>query len=158
MSDDASPADLGILLTLGLRAFVDRLHAGLDETGFEDVRPSFGVVFRALRDGPLTLTGLAGRLGVTKQAAAKVVSEMVATSLVQRTASRTDGRAKELALTDRGRAAMSTAISLGSSIEASLREQVGAETVAALRRGLEGFIVQAGDAEDLARRRSRALW
>jgi len=158
MSEATPSADLGILLTLALRSFVDRLHNGLDDAGFEDVRPAFGVVFRALKDGPLTLTELAGQLGVSKQAAAKVVSEMEAKSLLFRAPSGSDGRAKELALTDRGRRAMATAVSIGGSIEASLRTAAGPETVSVMRHGLEVFVEQAGDSDDLARRRSRALW
>src|SRR3978361_2202670 len=92
-------ADLGILLTLALRAFTDQLHAGLDQRGFGDLRPAFGVGFRALRAEPLTLRALAGRLGVTKQATAKVVAEMQAKQLLRKQDSGTDGRAKLLELT-----------------------------------------------------------
>ena len=91
-----SEPDLGILLTASLRGFVDLLHAQLGAQGYGDVRPAFGVVFRALRDGPLTLTALAGRLGVTKQAAAKVVDEMERKGLLVRRADPADARAKGL--------------------------------------------------------------
>ena len=100
-------ADFGILLTLALRSFVEQLHAELAHVGYADVRPAFGVVFRGLRDDGRTLTELAAQLGVTKQAAAKVVTEMVAKGLVERRARIADGREKELVLSTRGRAACS---------------------------------------------------
>ena len=61
------PPDLGILLTASLRGFVDLLHAQLGAQGYADVRPAFGVVFRALRDGPLTLIVSASILGFDGQ-------------------------------------------------------------------------------------------
>jgi DNA-binding MarR family transcriptional regulator len=158
----ASPADdgadLGILLTLALRGFVDQLHAELRVHGFEDVRPAFGVVFRALQGDPLTLTALSSRLGVTKQSAAKVVDEMEAKKLLRRRDSRTDGRAKLIELTARGRKAMKTAIEVGAQINQRLRDAVGPEAAATMHRSLASFVDQAGLGEDLARRSSPAVW
>src|SRR5438128_1677151 len=141
--DTSDGADLGILLTLALRAFVDQLHRELDVRGFADVRPAFGVVFRALREEPLTLTDLASRLGVTKQAASKVVDEMVELRLVRRRASPTDARAKLLVLTPRGRRAMATAMQVGAEIDARLADQTGRRAVNITHATLEAFVVQA---------------
>jgi DNA-binding MarR family transcriptional regulator len=150
-------ADLGILLTLALRAFTDQLHAELDQTGFGDLRPAFGVVFRALRDEPLTLTELAARLGVTKQAAAKVVGEMQAKQLLRKQDSRTDGRAKLLELTSRGRRAMATAIEIGGRIDQNIEDAAGPRAAQGMRRALEQLIIDSGLGDDLARRRSPAV-
>jgi DNA-binding MarR family transcriptional regulator len=158
MADEPAGADLGILLTLALRAFVDQLHGELDERGFAEVRTSFGVVFRALREQPLTLTDLAARLGVTKQAAAKVVDEMVELRLVRRRTSPTDARAKLLDLTPRGRRAMAAAMQIGEQIDVRLADRVGRRAVHSMHTALEAFIVQAGLGDDLARRRSPAVW
>lgn len=151
-------ADLGILLTLALRGFIDELHGELSGRGFADLRPPFGVVFRALRDEPLTLTDLSVRLGVTKQAAAKVVDEMADKRLVRRRTSPTDARAKLLGLTPRGRRAMATAIEIGNQIDGRLRAAVGTRAVDSMHDTLETFVVLAGLKDDLARRRSPALW
>ncbi len=158
MNESRSPADLGILLTLALRGFVDQLHSELDEQGFADVRPAFGVVFRSLRDGPLRLTELAARLGVTKQAAAKVVEEMVELGLVRRRDSASDARAKLLSLTPRGRRAMAAAAEIGVRIDRRLSEQAGPEAVETMHATLARFVELAGLGEDLARRRSPAVW
>jgi DNA-binding MarR family transcriptional regulator len=150
-------ADLGILLTLALRAFTNQLHAELDQRGFGDLRPAFGVVFRALRDDPLTLTVLASRLGVTKQAAAKVVDEMESKRLLRRKDSRADGRAKLLELTARGRRAMATAIEVGGQIDQRLVDAAGPRATVGMRRALEHLIVDSGLGDDLALRRSPAV-
>lgn len=150
-------ADLGILLTLALRAFTNQLHAELDERGFGDLRPAFGVVFRALRDEPLTLTVLASQLRVTKQAAAKVVDEMEAKRLLRKRSSSADGRAKLLELTARGRRAMATAIEVGGRIDQRVVEAAGPRAARGMRRSLEQLILDSGLGDDLALRRSPAI-
>jgi DNA-binding MarR family transcriptional regulator len=155
--DQAGP-DLGILLTNAMRGFVDLLHARLEEQGFADLRPPFGVVFRALRDGPLTLTVLAGRLGVTKQATSKVVDEMAGKGLLRRRPDASDARAKLLELTPRGRRAMQAAIGIGAEIEARLRERAGDVAVDRMRVALAELVDQAGGSLELGERRSRATW
>jgi len=151
-------ADLGILLTAAMRGFVDLLHAELGALGYEDVRPPFGVVFRSLRDGPLTLTELAARLGVTKQAVSKVVDEMEGKDLLGRRADPGDARAKLLELTPRGRRVMAAAIAIGADIEQRLRGQAGDAAVRRMKATREVLVDQAGGSGDLAERRSRALW
>ena len=154
----ATPPDLGILLSAGIRGFVDLLHAELSVRGFEDVRPAYGVVFRALRDGPQTLTSLAARLGVTKQAASKVVNEMDAKRLLRRRSDRRDGRTKQLELTARGRKAMETAIVIGNEIEQRLEHLTSRADLERTKTVLAAFVELAGGAEALADRRSRASW
>jgi DNA-binding MarR family transcriptional regulator len=156
MADPHSEVSLGVLLTLAVTAFKDAMHADLDRLGYPDVRPAFGALFKAVREQPITLTELADRIGVTKQAAAKLVDEGVAKDLVHRTDSPVDGRAKLLTLTDRGRAAMDTAMRLGDEIEHRLRDESGPD-LAAARRALTTLIRQTGGADDLARRRVRSL-
>lgn len=157
-STDNDNPDLGILLILALRGFVDELHSGLDKAGFDDVRPPYGVVFRALKDRPLTLTALAAQLGVTKQATVKIVDEMESRGLLSRVADDTDRRAKQLVLTDRGHEAMQTAIRLGRTIEQRLLAETGPRTLASMRRALETFVGMTGGADDMRRHRSRAVW
>lgn len=47
--DAADAPDFGILLALAFRVYVDELHAELAARGFPDMKPGFGVVFRAVR-------------------------------------------------------------------------------------------------------------
>ncbi|MDT4919277.1 MAG: hypothetical protein QOI15_179 [Pseudonocardiales bacterium] len=150
-------SDIGILLTLALRAFTDQLHAELRTRGFPDLRPAFGVVFRSLRNEPLTLTELADRLRVTKQAAAKVVDEMASKGLLRKKPAAGDGRAKLLELTPRGRRAMATAIEIGAEIYARVEAAAGPRATAGMRRALEFLIIDSGLGDDLANRRSPAL-
>src|ERR1700710_1387086 len=109
-SDPSAPADFGLLFALAYRCYVDQLHAELAAAGFGGARSAFGPVLRALRAGDSTLVTLARDLGVTKQAVARVVEDMRAQGLVSQRHDPADGRVRMLALTERGRKLVDTAI------------------------------------------------
>ena len=146
--------DLGILLALAYQRFVEELHAELATTGVSEVGRSDGYVFRALDEGPLTVSVLAGRLGVSKQGAAQIVADMEARGLVRRRPDPTDGRARLLELTDRGRGVLETARRFHRAFEQRLVADLGAGPVAGLVASLEHV---AGE-ETLRDPRLRALY
>src|SRR3954468_21334641 len=123
-SPPPSAADFGILLALAFRVYVDELHSELAKRGFDEMRPAFGLVFRALGERPLTLTQLASQLGTSKQAMAKVVAELLERDFIAQHGSDTDRRIKVLVLTERGRAVVKAAIEIGSRVEARLRAEI----------------------------------
>src|SRR5881227_2684131 len=102
MTTTAKPVPMARLLAIAYRQLIDGLHSRLPAAGFDDVRPSYGFVLLAVRDRPTTIVDLAGLLGVTKQAASKLVGAMDAAGYVQRTADASDARAKNIALAPRG--------------------------------------------------------
>jgi DNA-binding MarR family transcriptional regulator len=157
-STSADAPDLGILLALAFRVYVDELHAELAARGFPDMKPGFGVVFRALQAGPLTLTQLAAQLGISKQAAAKVVGELLERGFLVQEEEPEDRRTKLLALTQRGRAVVRAAMQIGARVEARLGEEVGPRAVAGLRAALEHLVVSGGDEADMRARRARPVW
>jgi DNA-binding MarR family transcriptional regulator len=146
--------DLGILLALAYQRFVEELHAELATTGVTEVGRSDGYVFRALDEGPLTVSVLAGRLGVSKQGAAQIVADMEGRGLVRRRPDPTDGRARLLELTDRGRGVLETARGFHRAFEQRLVAELGAGPVAGLVATLEHV---AGE-ETLRDPRLRALY
>jgi DNA-binding MarR family transcriptional regulator len=135
--------DFGILLGTAYVAFVDELNVHLAERGFDDIGTHFGYVFRALDDGPATATQLAQRLGVTPQATALIVDDMVARGYVERTVSQLDRRARDLQLAERGLAALATAKRFHRRYEQRLAKRLGAADVATTRAVLE-VIASAG--------------
>jgi len=146
--------DLGILLALAYQRFVEELHAELATTGVSEVGRSDGYVFRALDEGPLTVSVLAGRLGVSKQGAAQIVADMEARGLVRRRPDPTDGRARLLELTDRGRGVLETARRFHRAFEQRLVAELGAGPVA----GLVGTLEHVAGEETLRDPRLRALY
>jgi DNA-binding MarR family transcriptional regulator len=111
----------------------------VERAGIEGMRAPFGFVIRALAEEPLELTALAERLGVTKQAAIKVVDEMEARGFLVREPHPTDRRAKRLTLTRRGRAVRKAALAESRRMEAELRAALGDSDVDAFRRVLSEF-------------------
>jgi len=157
MSSDTADVDFGILFALAFRCYVDHLHAGLAEQGYTGIRSTFGPVLRALRDRPAGLTALAGELGVTKQAVARVVDDMRAAGLVEQTPDPDDGRGRLLSLTPRGEAMVTAAVAIGTAYEAELAEELGPRQARALRAGLERIVARSGAQAELAARRVRSL-
>lgn len=151
-------ADFGILLALALRVYLDELHSELAKRGYEDLRPAFGVTFRALMEKPLTLTQLAVQLGTSKQAMAKTVAELLKRGFVVQHGSEIDRRTKALALTDRGRGVVAAATEIGGRVESRLAGELGTANVAAMRAALEHLVVSGGGAAEMKARRTRAVW
>ncbi|RFU87289.1 MarR family transcriptional regulator [Streptomyces triticagri] len=81
-----------------------RIHDGVVDRGFDDLRPAHGFAFTRLAPGGATATELAEHLGVTKQAAGQLVDELVRKGYVERRPHPDDARARLVVLTERGRA------------------------------------------------------
>ena len=136
---EGSPHDIGVVLTLALDAFKQRLHAHLADAGYDDLGPSFGFVFRSLADGPLSLVALADRLGLTSQGALKIAAEMERRGSIERQNDVEDRRVRHLVLSSRGRAALREARRFHASVERELARTHGAAHVAAARLVLESL-------------------
>jgi DNA-binding MarR family transcriptional regulator len=149
--------DFGLLLAQALNRYVEHLHRRLGEEGFTDLRPTFGLPLRALHARPRTLTELAGQLGVSKQAAAKVVGEMERRRLIERHPSPQDGRSTLLRLSTRGEALVSAAIEIGAAVERDLADRLGPRAAAGLRAGLERMVADP-PWDDAPVRRMRTVW
>ena len=134
--------DIGVLLTLAVGAFKERLHSHLAEAGYRDLGPSYGFVFRSLADGPLSLVALAQRLGISAQGALKIASEMVERGYVEREDDPSDKRVRLLVLTTRGRAALREARRFHLQVEKDLVKSVGARQVASAREVLLAFAAE----------------
>jgi len=136
LSPEHPEVPLARLFAIAYRHLVVGLHEGLVARGWRDVRPPYGYVLLACRDRPTTSGELATLLGVSKQAASKLVDGMVEASLVRRTTSRTDSRAKLVALTPRGRRLLVVVEEIYAELEAEWDAVAGRPTVAAVRDGL----------------------
>ncbi len=118
MRDDDALALSALVLAAG-NALVDGIQAGVVARGYRDVRPAHGFAFARLAPDGATVSELAAHLGVTRQAAAQLVDEMVAKGYVERRRHPDDGRAQLITLTERGWACTRAA-------EAAAAETVGA--------------------------------
>jgi DNA-binding MarR family transcriptional regulator len=154
MAATGQPLDIGILLAAAYQEFVRELRATVAAQGFEDNGRSDGYVFRALADGPMTVSALAERLEITKQGAGQLVESMERRGYVRREPDPDDRRARLVALSERGENALRAARRFHQRYERRLVREHGAEAVATLR-ALLGAVAGEQAAEDP---RLRALY
>jgi DNA-binding MarR family transcriptional regulator len=124
------------------------LHRRMVTEGLAELRFSDGVVFQHVLAGPLSITELAGRMGVTQQAASKAVAQMEG-------ASPDDARARLLHLTAAGRAAIEAGRRHRAELEAELAAEFGGDRVADARDLLAAVITRFGADEAVRTRRIR---
>ena len=151
-------SDLAILVVGAARVVADRLGDAVARSGVDDMRAPFGYVIRALADRDRTLTELAGLLGVSKQAAIKVVDEMEARGFLTRATDAGDRRVKLLQLTAKGRKVRRAALAASHKMEQELRAEMGDAAVDDMRGALEQLLARHDALADARAGRSRAPW
>lgn len=129
----SSGPPLARLLAIGYRSMIDDLHEHLRARGWTDVRPAFGFVLLA---APTTSSEVAVLMGVSKQAASKLLDAMEDAGLVQRGVDGTDGRQRPVTLTARGRKLLKEVESIYATLEAAWATSIGERGVERLRRDL----------------------
>jgi DNA-binding MarR family transcriptional regulator len=140
MSSDLSHTDrvpMIRLLNVAFDEFSDELTRRVYAAGYTDIRPGHGCVFGTIDPEGSRLTDLAERAGMTKQTVGEVTSDLEKLGYVERVPDPTDGRAKIIRLTARGREAHAIGRDLIDGIEHDWADQFGSERVAALRELLE---------------------
>jgi DNA-binding MarR family transcriptional regulator len=128
---------LARLFAMAYRLLVDGLHERLPARGWTDVRPAYGFVLLALRDGPALLRELPAALGTSKQAVSKLVDAMVADGYVERATHPGDARAKRVALSSRGRRLLATVEEIYRELEDEWVAVLGEDRLRVLRTDLE---------------------
>ena len=110
-------------------------------TGYGDIRPTHGCVFRFIREEPLRLTELATLAGMTKQSIGEVIDNLVELGYVKRVPDPQDRRAKLICLTERGEEAQKTGLGLFTKVEQRWAKRYGPERFAQLRELLEEIAI-----------------
>ncbi|MET9311167.1 MarR family winged helix-turn-helix transcriptional regulator [Kribbella sp. NPDC003505] len=155
MEFDPADADLSLASLFAGWALADELQRRLAAEGFEDSRFSDGVVFQHLVAGPVTISTLAEKLGVTQQAASKTVADLWIRRYVNRQPDPSDARARQVVLTDRGEAIIAAARKHRATLDAELRTALGDKRVEQTRRLLLEVINHLGVTPSLRARTVR---
>jgi DNA-binding MarR family transcriptional regulator len=138
---------LARLFAMAYRFLVESLHERLRERGWTDVRPAFGFVLLAARDGPTTTTELATLMGATKQAASKLAASMTESGYLVQGAGTADARRRPLSLTARGRRLLATVEEIYAGLEAEWADVIGEPALRRIRRDLTRVIAASHDGE-----------
>src|SRR5215204_7129569 len=94
---------LAILLREPFRVGTELLHRRFAERGHPEIRPPHGNVMQFLDDAGTRVSVLADRAQMTKQSMAELVAHLERLGYVERIADPSDGRAKLVRVTPRGR-------------------------------------------------------
>jgi DNA-binding MarR family transcriptional regulator len=131
---------LGGMLQFAADALRARVYSALAEVGFPDIRPAHSRLLRNLSENGSRVSELAERAQMTKQSMAYLADHLAAAGYVKIAPDPSDGRAKLVWLTARGRAASEALIQLSADNEAAFARVIGAEEMRELRRLLELFV------------------
>ncbi|MFI0485755.1 MarR family winged helix-turn-helix transcriptional regulator [Actinomadura sp. 9N215] len=133
---DAPGYELPLRLFLAFRVIVDEVHAELAEQGHPGLRPMHGFVFQAIGPDGTTAVELGRRLGVSKQAAGKMVESLERAGYVERGADPADARRKIVRLTARGADSLARSARIFDRIRDDWVRRLGAGRVRALEHDL----------------------
>ncbi|MGK5556023.1 MarR family winged helix-turn-helix transcriptional regulator [Actinomadura kijaniata] len=135
MSSDVPGFELPLRLLLAFRTIIDETHARLAEQGHPGMKPLYGFVFQAIGPGT-TAVELGRRLGVSKQAAGKLVETLERLGYVERAADPADARRKVVRLTGHGVDALARSARIFDGIRDRWAAELGAERLRALESTL----------------------
>jgi DNA-binding MarR family transcriptional regulator len=131
--------ELPLRLLLAFQVIIDELHAELARDGHPHMRPMHGFVFQAIGPDGTTAVELGRRLGVSKQAAGKMVESLERTGYVERTADPADARRKIVRLTPYGVDALARSARIFDRIRDDWVRRLGADRVRALEDALRAM-------------------
>jgi DNA-binding MarR family transcriptional regulator len=94
----------GDLLALARRSWVRQMESRLEQLGYRDYRRSDAAVLRLLWREPLAVGGLGSRLGISRQAARKLVATLEQRGYASAERDGADARRLNVVLTPRGEA------------------------------------------------------
>ena len=134
------PANLVVLLREVYVRLNDVVLVRLARQGHDAVRPAHAAVFQYLDDTGTTVSLLAERARMTKQAMAELIRHLEAHGYVRRVPDPTDGRAKLVLPTDRGDEVVEIAQSLAPEAEELISAVLGPDRTAVLRADLEALL------------------
>ena len=131
---------LGALLRIPFQVIVARIHEGLMERGFTELRPAHFVIFQLIDPEGSRITELAERAQITKQSMGDLVKYVETCGYIMRLPDPGDRRAKIVHLTERGRALDLAAREILRQTEIEWAEKLGEEKLVELKQILRDLI------------------
>jgi DNA-binding MarR family transcriptional regulator len=147
---DANLYRFGDLLALARQSWIRRMAAELESRGFAGYRRSDAATLRRLRRGPASVGELGVHLGVTRQAARKVMRGLEERGYASTEADVGDARKVNVILTSAGRAYADAVIEVIAGLNRAVAARVAADQLAAADAVLRASIEDEGVARRAA--------
>lgn len=128
--------ELPLLLLMGFRTLIDELHARLAAVGHPDARPMYGFVCQAVGPEGASAVQVGQRLGISKQAAGKLIMTLERAGYVTREPDAHDARRKLVRLSARGRDFLARSAEIFDELQADWADLLGWERLGALEDDL----------------------
>jgi DNA-binding MarR family transcriptional regulator len=142
MNDNTFPdrnRTLGALLRAPWEVLSERVYDELARSGFPEIRPAHGAVFRFIAPEGSRVVELAEAAGMAKQSMTYLVRTLEQHGYVAIRPDPEDGRARLVRLTRRGEQVQHSALRLTRRIEKEWAKLIGEEEMARLRELLESL-------------------
>ena len=133
------PVNLAVALREAFVALNDLVLVRLAAAGHHDVRSAHAAVFQYLDDSGTTVSVLAERAQMTKQAMAELVAHLEAHGYLKREPDPGDRRAKLVLPTERGREVIALAQGMVPELESAVAHELSEERLVTLRKDLESI-------------------
>ena len=124
------------LLVAATRSINRHITLELQQRGYERTRPGHAALLANLDFQGNSVTEIADRAHISKQAMANLAIELEDMGLITRKPSDSDGRMLMLRFTRAGKALVRASVGIVDEFEAALSAKIGERTFAALKRGL----------------------
>ena len=132
-----SQAPLSVLLAAPLQQLRETVLSNLASLGYPDVRPAHLPVLQNLNSQSLRLTALAELCSVTKQTMSYLVDDLVKLGYVESAKDISDGRAKNITLSSKGKRLEQHRAEILQGIDAEWTRALGAKEMKRLAKLLE---------------------
>lgn len=143
----STPFSFGDLLALSRQSWIKQLTRRLDDLGYRDYRPTDSAAARLLDAGPLSVGQLGWLLGVTRQAARKVIQGLEDRGLATVEPDESDGRKSNAVLTPLGRKYAAAIISVVEELNAKVASSVSPDDFAVAGAVLRSVLADAWELE-----------
>jgi DNA-binding MarR family transcriptional regulator len=128
------------LLSEFTRDFESRIWRELTARGYDGIRPAHSAVFASLGMGSVRVAKLAEQAQVTQQAMGKMLKELERLGYIARDIDSDDKRAKEIRLTERGKALTADCIDTVQQVQNYYAEIVGEQLMNDLEANLRNAL------------------
>jgi DNA-binding MarR family transcriptional regulator len=156
---DVDRPPLGSLTAMVFRAMVDRLAVHISDGAGQVIRPSHLYILRSLYPNGATVTELAERCEVTKQAISQILDSLESMKVVKRTPDPRDARAKIVKLTKKGERSLEIAVRAWGEVENEWARLLGGPAaMQEVREAMFAFIEKYGDWHRGEQPRLRPVW